>query len=135
MTDIEKTLLPCPFCGDAMEISGTIIRHRKKTGCVINLQAWDESAVADWNKRSEAAALRDRIATLEKALEPFAVEGDKWAAMWEDEHAPALHPKGNVCGSCGIEPDCDVAGFTVGDLRRASKSLADKGRAAIGKEG
>lgn len=113
MTDIEKTLRfearymkQAETCGDEVTV-----RYGKMC-----LEAADM-----------IAALRDRIARLEKALEPFAVEGDKWAPMWEDEHAPALHPKGNVCGSCGIEPDCDVAGFTVGDLRRARAELAGEG--------
>jgi hypothetical protein len=66
---------------------------------------------------------KEEIERLMEALKPFAAESDRWAPMWEDEHAPALHPKGNVCMWCGYEPGCDVAGFTIGDLRRARAAL------------
>jgi len=49
MTD---KLLPCPFCGDRMEIDGTIIRHRKTPKCVIAYQAWDATMIDDWNRRT-----------------------------------------------------------------------------------
>ncbi len=68
-----------------------------------------------------------RVKLLEEALTPFSREGEKWHEMWPDDHIPAIHPKGNVCGSCGAEPDCDVARFTVGDLRRARTALSSTG--------
>ncbi|WP_417216494.1 hypothetical protein [Alcanivorax sp.] len=57
----------------------------------------------------------ERIAELEKALEPFALEGAQWGELLADCH-PAL------------KVDCRYAGlsaFTVGDLRRAAALLKD----------
>jgi hypothetical protein len=56
MTD---KFLPCPFCGDRMEIRGTIIRHRINTDCAISFQAWDESAIDSWNRRDPAPQPRE----------------------------------------------------------------------------
>lgn len=54
MTDSAK-LLPCPFCGDPMELHFDTIRHVTQGACPIAVNAWSDSAVTAWNTRSLSA--------------------------------------------------------------------------------
>lgn len=82
---------------------------------------WDGTAGARARRDVERAEAADRIealerenATLRAALEPFAAEAEKWAAVHGDDLIPNLTP--SVTEAC----DRELAAFTVGDLRRAA---------------
>ncbi len=60
-----------------------------------------------------------RIAALEKALAPFAAEASMWADAVPDSYRPGLTERGQKVAT-------GKARFTLGNLRRAAKLLAEK---------
>lgn len=61
------------------------------------------------------SALTARVAELEAALKPFALELKEWDSNYPDSYAP------QICAGDEIPAD---AKFTLGDLRRAAALLA-----------
>ncbi len=74
---------------------------------------------ARWYAANRLAALIAERDKLKEALEPFAKEAAKWAAIHGDEHRPVCDTGGSACDFCGKDPGYDRAEFTAGDLRRA----------------
>lgn len=56
-TALEAALLPCPFCGDPMELQHTVIRHTEYVAdCPISKMSMDSLYRDRWNRRSPAPA-------------------------------------------------------------------------------
>lgn len=144
-------LLPCPFCGEHLQLSpeGVAVRWWKHPasrcpGMVLqSIEAWpemDQDAIAAWNRRTRTPerALLDRIEELEGALRPFvdlvkshddagvsflrSDQADAAARLTYDELAELFAPAHEVPLTDGAMRS--PIKITWGDFRRARKALS-----------
>ena len=123
-------LKPCPNCANLKHpdfpcircypLNPVFVRRPASNTNTDTALAAAEARIAELEERVESCSSRnetdcDRIAALEKALEPFARE--EVSGMYKDAwHLHFSDPEGFV----------DFTDFTIGDLRRAAALLKEK---------
>lgn len=104
-TALEAALLPCPFCGDPMELQHTVIRHTEYVAdCPISKMSMDSLYRDRWNRRSPAPAPaeteEDRaLANFDKIKDSFFASNDAMLS------APAEGVTDEM-----VERACEIAG-------------------------
>ncbi len=131
-TALEAALLPCPFCGDPMELQHTVIRHTEYVAdCPISKMSMDSLYRDRWNRRSPAPAPaeteEDRaLANFDKIADSFFASNDAMLA------APASPSPATVglCRRCkGTGTEADYAGLDMRCVEVACSTCAGTGRA------